>query len=146
MFWCEHSYVAYSITYVGCSTLRRKSAFLCRKKLLCLIVSIVSLRTSVVLWAPMDSLAISSASSNHFQKTMEGKTMEGMLIKFRPKVTYGLPHKQSASRGATKKIIKIFESVVQILNRLIHIAVQFRTAQSALHEGNSPVIAFFLKL
>ena len=35
MFWCEHSYVAYSTTYVGYSTLRRKSAFLCRKTISC---------------------------------------------------------------------------------------------------------------
>ena len=35
MFWREHSYVAYSTTYVGYLTLRRKSAFLCRKKILC---------------------------------------------------------------------------------------------------------------
>ena len=35
MFWCEHSYIAYSTTYVGYSTLRRKSAFLCRKKISC---------------------------------------------------------------------------------------------------------------
>ena len=35
MFWREHSYVAYSTTYVGYLTLRRKSAFLCRKKISC---------------------------------------------------------------------------------------------------------------
>ena len=35
MFWREHSYVAYSTTYVGYLTLRRKSAFLRRKKTSC---------------------------------------------------------------------------------------------------------------
>ena len=33
MFWREHSYVAFSTTYVGCLTLRWKSAYLRRKKL-----------------------------------------------------------------------------------------------------------------
>ena len=32
MFWREHSYVAFSTTYVGYLTLRRKSAYLRRKK------------------------------------------------------------------------------------------------------------------
>ena len=33
MFWSEHSYIEYSTTYIGYSTLRRKSAFLCRIKI-----------------------------------------------------------------------------------------------------------------
>ena len=32
MFWREHSYVAYSTTYIGYLTLHRKSAYLHRKK------------------------------------------------------------------------------------------------------------------
>ena len=32
MFWREHSYIAFSTTYVGYLTLRRKSAYLHRKK------------------------------------------------------------------------------------------------------------------
>ena len=32
MFWCEHSYVAYSTTYIGYLTLLRKSAFYVGKK------------------------------------------------------------------------------------------------------------------
>ena len=35
MFWCEHIYVAFSTTYVGYLTLRRKSAYLRRKKISC---------------------------------------------------------------------------------------------------------------
>ena len=35
MFWREHSYVAYSTTYVGYLTLHRKSAFWRRKKISC---------------------------------------------------------------------------------------------------------------
>ena len=35
MFWREHSYVAFSTTYVGYLTLRRKSAYLRRKKISC---------------------------------------------------------------------------------------------------------------
>ena len=35
MFWREHSYVAFSTTYVGYLTLRRKSAYLHRKKISC---------------------------------------------------------------------------------------------------------------
>ena len=35
MFWREHSYIAYSTTYIGYLTLRRKSAFLRRKKISC---------------------------------------------------------------------------------------------------------------
>ena len=33
MFWCEHIYVAFSTIYVGYLTLRRKSAYLRRKKI-----------------------------------------------------------------------------------------------------------------
>ena len=39
MFWREHSYVAYSTTYVAYLTLRRKSAYLRRKKISCLCFS-----------------------------------------------------------------------------------------------------------
>ena len=35
MFWCEHIYVAFSTIYVGYLTLRRKSAYWCRKKISC---------------------------------------------------------------------------------------------------------------
>ena len=35
MFWSEHSYVEYLTTFVGLSTLRRKSAFLQRIKISC---------------------------------------------------------------------------------------------------------------
>ena len=35
MFWCEHIYVAFSTIYVGYLTLRRKSAYLRRKKISC---------------------------------------------------------------------------------------------------------------
>ena len=35
MFWREHSYVAFSTTYVGYLTLQRKSAYLRRKKISC---------------------------------------------------------------------------------------------------------------
>ena len=34
MFWREHSYVAFSTTYIGYLTLRRKSAYLHRKKIM----------------------------------------------------------------------------------------------------------------
>ena len=36
MFWCEHIYIAFSTIYVGYLTLRRKSAYLRRKKISCL--------------------------------------------------------------------------------------------------------------
>ena len=36
MFWCEHIYVAFSTIYIGYLTLRRKSAYLRRKKISCL--------------------------------------------------------------------------------------------------------------
>ena len=35
MFWCEHIYVAFSTIYVGYLTLRRKSAYLRRRKISC---------------------------------------------------------------------------------------------------------------
>ena len=35
MFWCEHIYVAFSTTYIGYLTLRRKSEYLRRKKISC---------------------------------------------------------------------------------------------------------------
>ena len=38
MFWSEHSYVAYSATYVGYLTLHRKSEFLLRKKISCCVM------------------------------------------------------------------------------------------------------------
>ena len=42
MFWCEHIYVAFSTIYIGYLTLRRKSAYLRRKKISCYGQSIQS--------------------------------------------------------------------------------------------------------
>ena len=39
MFWGEHSYVEYSTTYIGFSSLSRKSAFLLRIKISCKVLS-----------------------------------------------------------------------------------------------------------
>ena len=45
MFWCEHIYVAFSTIYVGYLTLRRKSAYLRRKKISCSLSRSFNMRT-----------------------------------------------------------------------------------------------------
>ena len=45
MFWCEHIYVAFSTIYIGYLTLRRKSAYLRRKKISCSGQTVSSMQT-----------------------------------------------------------------------------------------------------
>ena len=51
MFWREHSYVAFSTTYIGYLTLRRKSAYLRMQKISCFVrkLEVINFNLSLLL-------------------------------------------------------------------------------------------------